>query len=375
MGFLRSNILRWNETRPQASAVALSAWTAAMAAIVIAYRTLPSTMPIIAFLLVGLLPALALMSPALLAYIALRAGRVTAIACAAVSAALCALYIHPYVALALALIQLPAAVFAVYSYERARPFWPSVAICVGIPLVSGMAALIAANALAGGDAIAWLSDTLDPLVRSSAETDRLLLVLASMGYVRLPESVVPGIQLGSAVVLDAPVRDELIKQFLFFAESLLRQGLAGVILQSAILGGLLCAAWPRRVAARYATQMATAPMPPFHEWFVPMQIFIPMMGTVLALGLLMLLSGAQAMIDIFYLFWAGVSVVMALQGGALLVFIMRRGGAKPATRVSAVIALMVLANFMLLALGFADQLFNLRMMRKPTNDKRDEEDD
>lgn len=369
------HFLRLKETRPVASLVALAAWICAALLAANMVHTLPGSMPLLVMPLINSVSVLAMLMSALLAYIAVRSGRVPAILCALSSVAVCALTVGGYAALALGLIQLPAAVFAVYCYERKRPFWPSVGICVGMELAAGMIVLAMANALNGGDAVTALRDMLEPLVRVAPETDRTLLWLASMGVVRLPDVALPGIQLGSTVVLAEPVREELIKQFQFAMESLLRQSLPIRILEGAIWGGLLCVAWPRRIAARYATEMEIAPLPPFHDWHIPSRLFRPMIISLIAVWLLVFVSGEQAIASVADVLWAGVSTVVALQGGALLSSLMRKSGVRARNRVVIVIALLLLLNFSLVLLGFADQMFNPRMLRKPSHDKRDEEED
>lgn len=366
--------LRLEQTRPAASAAALAAWTAGFALMVYTGRSAIDTAPLLVLFFCTVLPALLLFSPVLLPYIALRAGRVTAIACAVSGLLISALYGHLYLAAAVALTQLPVAIFSVYSYERKLPFWRSVGISCGILLTAGMLVLGGINLLYGGDAITALRNLLEPLVRSAPDTDQSLLWLAQIGFVNLPDSVLPGIQVSSAVKLDEVIREELIKQFMFTSESTLRLALPSQILQSAILSGLLCVTVPRKVATKFATQMDTAPMPAYHEWYIPANLFKPMALTVVAVGVLMLLSGSQAMIDLFNLLWAGIGTVIALQGGALLAFLMRKSGIRSGQRILLVAALMVLLNFLLIMLGFADQFLNPRMLRKPTNDNRDEED-
>ena len=364
--------LRLNETRPTASLVAVTGWVLGMTLAAATGRALSGAMPLLVLPLASLLPMLSMLIPALLAYIAVRAGRLPAMLCAAAGGVIAASMLGPYAAVAAAPV--PAAVFAVYSFERKHPFWHSVGACAGILLLAGMAALAMVNALNGGDAVTALRGLLEPLAYGSRETDRSLLWLASMGFVRLPDSVLPGMQLGSAAVLDGPMREEVIKQFLFASESLLRQTLPSQILQGAIYGGLLCVVWPRRTAARYANETELAPLPPFHKWHIPARLFQPMVFTLLAAGLLMLLSGAQAMVNLVNVLWTGVRTVLALQGGALLMFLMRKSGVRSPFRTAIVIAMLYLFSFALLLLGFADQAFNPRALRIPPNDKRDEED-
>ena len=372
--------LRLKETRPAASAAAVAAWVLGSLLAVGTGRVLMDVTPLLVLTAAGALPMFALLAPALLAYVALRAGRLPAMVCAAAGIASCGGALGPYGALAAAVALAPASVFAVYSYDRKLLFWRSVSVCAGLLLGGGTLVLWILNALNGGDMIAALRALLDPLVQGapSPETDATLKWLASMGLVRMPESALPAVQAGAAA-LDEPVRQELIKQFLFTSESLLRQALPNQIFQGAIYGGVLSVAWPRRVAARYAAEMERAPMPPFHEWFIPTRLFRPAALTVLAAGLLMFFAGTQATVSLVHVLWAGGSAVIALQGGALLAFLMRKSGVRAPLRMVAVIALLYLLQFALLLLGFADQFLDPRMLRTPPHDhlydKRDEEED
>ena len=372
--------LRVKEMRPAASTVAVAAWVLGSLTLVATGRMLMGTMPLLALFTASALPMLALLLPALLAYIALRAGRIPAMVCATAGVAVCGGALGPYAALTAAMVLVPAAAFSVYSYERKLPFWHSVGVCTGLLLGAGILALWMLNALSGGDVATALRALLDPLVQSASvpETDATLRMLAGMGLVRMPDSALPAVQAGAAT-LDEPVRQELIKQFMFTSENLLRQSLPSQVLQGAIFGGVLSVAWPRRVAARYATQMEPAPLPPFHEWFIPTHLFRPVGLIVGGVALLTLMSGAPAMISLADVLWAGGSAVVALQGGALLAFLMRKGGVRAPLRMAAVMALLCLLQYALLLLGLADQFLNLRMLRKPPQDslfhKRDEEGD
>ncbi|MCL2545484.1 MAG: DUF2232 domain-containing protein [Clostridia bacterium] len=372
--------LRLKETRPTASMVAVAAWVLGSLLLVTAGRMLMDMMPLLALSTASVLPMLAMLLPSLLAYIALRAGRLAAMACAAAGIVVCGAALGVYAALLATMTLVPAAAFSVYSYERKLPFWLSVGVSAGLLLGAGILALWMLNALSGGDVVTALRALLDPLVHSAPapETDATLKGLAGMGLVRMPESALPAMQAGAAA-LDEPIREELIKQFLFSSENLLRKALPSQILQGSIFGGVLSVAWPRRVAARYATQMEPAPLPPFHEWYIPARLFRPVALTVLGAGLLMLLSGARSMISLVDVLWAGGGAVMALQGGALLAFLMRKGGIRAPLRMAAVVALLVLLQRALFLLGFADQFLNTRALRKPPHDqllnKRDEEGD
>jgi hypothetical protein len=369
---------RWKETRLTASLVAVIAWALGLMMSVNISRTIANTMPLLVLMAIGALPVLVMLSPALLAYIALRAGRFPAVVCLAAGISACGAAAGASAAFMAALLLLPPLVFSVYSYERKLPFWQSAAGCAGMQLGAGIVILWMLNAMNGGDMVTALRAALDSLTRSvpAPETDALLKMLASVGFVRFPDTVLPAVQSGT-VALDVPVRNEMIKQFLFTTESLLRQSMPGQILQGAIYGGVLSVAWPRRVASRYATVMELAPFPPFHEWHIPARFFKFAMYTLLGAGLLMFLSGEQALISLVNVLWAGLTAAAALQGGALLAFMMRKGGLRASLRIAVTVAALCLLNYVLVLLGFADQLFNSRMLRKPPdnpmNDAHDEE--
>lgn len=372
--------LRLKETRPMASMIAMTAWVLAPILAIGTGRAIIDMTPLLVLTTAGALPMLAMLAPALLPYVALRAGRLPAMVCAAVCVAVCGAAMGPYAALAVTIVLVPAAAFAIYSYERKLPFWQSVIVCVTLLLAGGTLVLWLLNALNSGDMVAALRALLDTLVQNAPapETDATLKWLAGMGLVRMPESALPAVQAGAAA-LDEPIRQELIKQFLFSSERLLRQALPNRLLQGAIFGGVLCVAWPRRVAARYATEMEHAPMPPFHEWFVPTRLFRPVALAIIAAALLMFLAGTQEMISLVSVLWGGGSAVISLQGGALLAFLMRKNGVRAPLRMAAVAALLYLLQYALLLLGFADQFLDPRMLRVPPQDhlfdKRDEEGD
>jgi hypothetical protein len=357
--------LRWNRTRPLASLVALVVWTAAMHV----SMTLDGAM-------IGITPMWALLLPAALAYIAQRAGRATALLCAALGISLWGQRLGLPAAALAALILLPAPAWAVYCDERKAPFWQSIGVCAGLLLLGGMAALAAANALAGGDVVAAMLRNLEALLQTGPENDSWLLMMAGTGLVRVPDTVL-GSQLGGALVLSDAVREELIKQVLFTAEAWLRETTSGQILQGALLGGVLCVAWPRRWVARHATEadQPLAPRVAFHQWCLPPAVTRPLILTLLGAWLLTFLTGAPPLIRLFSVLWAGVSLVLALQGGALLAFLMRKSGARPGARVVVVCVVFVLFQFALILLGCADQLFNPRMLRSASPKRHDEEDE
>ena len=372
--------LRLKETRPTASMVAMAAWLLGALSILAMGRVLMDTMPLLGLTAAGALPMLAMLAPSLLAYMALRAGRLPAIACVAAGIVVCGVALGSYAALAAAMVLVPVFVFAVYSYERKLPFWLSVGVCAGLLLSGGILVLWMLNALNGGDMVTALRALLEPLVHNmpAPETDATLKWLANLGLVRMPESALPAMQAGAAA-LDEPIRQELIKQFMFDSENLLRRALPNRILQGAIYGGVLSVAWPRRVAARYATEMDRAPLPPFHEWHVPMGLFRHVGLAVLGITFLMFMSGAQAMISLVSVLLAGVGAVMALQGGAVLAFLMRKRGIRAPLRMAVVVALLGLFQFALLnvfqytllLLGFADQFRDPRLLRKSSHDHKE----
>jgi len=360
--------------------VAMAAWLSGALLIVAMGRMLMAAMPLLALTAAGALPTLAMLAPSLLAFVALRAGRLPAIACAAVGIVVCGVALGSYAALAAAMVLVPACAFSVYSYERKLPFWLSVGVCAGLLLGGGILVLWMLNALNGGDMVTALRTLLDPLVQNipAPETDATLKWLANRGLVRMPEAALPAMQAGAAA-LDEPIRQELIKQFLFDSENLLRQALPNRILQGAIYGGVLGIASPRRVAARYAVEMDRAPLPPFHEWHIPMPWFRPVALAVLGITFLMFVSGARAMISLVVVLFAGAGAVMALQGGALLAFLLRKNGLRAPVRMAVVIALLILYQFALLGifqytlllLGFVDQFRDPRLLRKSSHEHKE----
>jgi len=371
--------------------VAVAAWIVGPVLLIVIGRMLLDRWPLLVmWATASVVPMLTMLAASLLAYAALRGGRLPAMACAAAGVIACGAALGLFAALMAAILLLPASVFSVYSYERKLPFWRSVAVCAGMLLGGGLLWLWMLNALNGGDMVSALRALLEPLVHAlpAPETDATLKWLANMGMVRMPESALPAVQAGAAA-LDEPIRQELIKQFLFSSENLLRQALPTQVLQGAVFGGVLSVAWPRRVAARFATSMDPAPMPPFHEWFIPWHLFGPLALTVVGAFLLVFLSGAWPVFNLSSLLWAGGTAVMALQGGALLTFWMRRRGLRAPLRMAAVIALLYAFQYRQLhalqyalpVLGIVDQFRNPRTLRKPPKNhpynpfKRDEEGD
>jgi uncharacterized protein YybS (DUF2232 family) len=189
------------------------------------------------------------------------------------------------------------------------------------------------------------------------------------------------------MVLPESVREELLKQFLFAMESVLRGSLPSWILQGSMLGGVLCVAWSRRVAAKFATRMATAPTEPFHRWRMSGALVRPLVIAYLAVAVLAMMSQAQALFSLSDVLWGGFSLMLALQGGAVLSFLMRRGGVRPAVRALIVGALLVMSNLALTLFGGAGQAFNLLALlgvidlvfnlrkRRGAPEERDEEED
>jgi hypothetical protein len=158
----------------------------------------------------------------------------------------------------------------------------------------------------------------------------------------------------------------------------MRHSLPGQILQGALLGGILAVAWPRRTAARRATKAELAPREPFHLWHIPQAPLRPLMFTLLGAWLLSVWIDVEALTSLFRLLWAGTSLLFSLQGGAFLAFMMRKSGMRPRVRFVVGCLLFLLFPrfpYVLLILGCADQLFNLRALRDAPNEKRDEEDE
>lgn len=356
-------ILRLEQTRFSASIVALALWLFLMGLL------LP-----VGGVFIGLMPFLALLLPAALTYIAFLAGRITALGCAASGIVLAAILGGTYWGLGAALVLLPVPVYSVYTYERKLPFWQSVGVCVGLLIVSAMGLLLLANALCGGDIAGALRAQLEAALRQSPQLDYILVSLANIGFVRIPEETFLASQLEGLLALPSALREELLKQFLLYVESLVRQTMANQVLQGAMLGGLLSVYGSRRVAAKRTMQMELAPVTPFHQWHIPHRPGWALILTALIIGMLPMFSSAPETAAVSDLLWGGTSLVLALQGGSLLAFMMRRGGMRVGTRTAVVILLLVLFQFLLVLAGCVDQLSNPRKLRPPMPGRRDEED-
>lgn len=356
-------ILRLDQTRIFPSIVALVLWILVMGLLLPAGGAL-----------IGVAPFLALLLPAMLTYVAFSAGRVTALACAALGIVLAAVFGGTYLGLGAAMILLPVPICAVYTYEKKMPFWQSVGVCFGLLIASAMGLLLMGNTLCGGDIAGVLRGQLESVLRQSPDLDNILVNLANMGFVRIPEEAFWGGQLEGLIALPGALREELLKQFLFYIESLVRQTMATQILQGSMLGGVLAVYSSRRVAAKRATQMDLAPVTPFHEWHIPHRPGWALMLTALIIGMLSMFSSAPETAAVSDLLWAGASLILALQGGALLAFMMRRSGMRAGSRMAVVILLMVLFQFVLVMAGCLDQLSNPRKLRPPLPGIRDEED-
>ncbi|MDR3051539.1 MAG: hypothetical protein LBU67_07435 [Oscillospiraceae bacterium] len=322
---------------------------------------------------VALVPAVAFLLPATLSLGALWAGRVAALACGALAVAAGYLWGGPAGALAVALVTVPAPLYAVYAHDKKLPFWRSVLICAGALLLAGLLCVYMATRAVGGDLVLALRDTLEKLLGAWPQSDAFLSALYSAGVLTLPENLAAGLRVSS--LLWPLARAELLKQFLTVFEAGERLAMPAQILTGAMLGGLFAAWLPRRYAATQAGRVPAAPMPPMRQWVLPRRVAVAMGGPLLLLGAAMLMSGSDALYAAFYVLWAGVRLVFVVQGAALVVFLLAKRSVRPRWRYTLVIALYLLFDNALLLAGIADQLMNIRRLRMPPGNTHDEEDE
>ena len=353
--------LRLEQTRPLASLVMLGLWSMAC---------------ILGGPLCFFFPLLLLSLPAVISYGAQRAGRITALVCTGIALGLAAYISGATASLGLMLVLVPACGYALYSYDRQLPFWPSVGYTVGLLFLGAAACLLLAWRTVGGDIVLVLRNLLETMLRQVPQLDQLLTTAYAIGVLRLPESMTDGLQAGLAtLILPAEAREELLKQFLLMFETNQRLELPAQIVSGALLGGVLCVALPRRVAQRHATEMPLADLPPYHTWAIPHRIGLVLSGTLLAVAALMMLSGSSGIYSAYYVFWAGIRMALIIQGGALLSFTMRKRGTRSGLRMLAVAALFVFFQNGLLILGAADQFFDIRKLRKAERARRRGDED
>ncbi len=318
------------------------------------------------------LPLAALVMPALLCYGALRAGRVTALACVLLAAATAMSLGGGLAAGAIVVLLLPALCYSIYSYDRKLPFWHSALVCACMLLTGAMLCAALATYLAGGDLVGTLRDTLEALLHGMPQGDALLAALYGNGMLTVPEALTGPLAVGESFAMTPAIREELIKQLLTQVESMQRIQMPMQILSGSMLGGLMCVYLPRRYVIKHANDLDTAPLVPLEKWYLPVRVFMPVISALLVVGLIALLSDAAAVRQALYVLFAGIDLVLVLQGVAIVSWFMKKRGTRKGWRMVAVIALYVMQA--LLFIGFADQLFDFRGLRTPPKDTQDEED-
>lgn len=298
-------------------------------------------------------------------------------------------------ALCLCLCLVPALFVGAYCLLKPLPFPLSVALCFGALLLGGLLALCAALALCGGDLSTVLSERLHALLLQSPQTDTLLTygyvsgLLPLSGDIKIPALAAPsGVTMpgaptlfGSSILLNPQAREELLRSLLLTFRVVFCRDVPGQLLCGSLLGGVLLQALPRRALRRKGEGIE---LPPLRTWHVPSGygrlIVLPALVTGVwftfspagEAGGFTYTSGAYIAFSALY---GAMNLIFALQGLAVLDFMLHRSGKGRSMRTVVAVAAFVLLGSIASLAGLLDQSFDFRHLRKPPENFDDKQED
>ena len=290
-------------------------------------------------------------------------------------AALAAVYLLPVLAAFLCVIR-----FRV-------PFWKGCAVLIGTHIVALSAAYLLLQRWAGGDLYTVAGQNVANVLKAIESGDSLLCQLYSMGVLDLrsdmAEKALRPSLFGNGYMLDAQAREDLLLSLSALVTNSLQMLVPSVLVSQSILGGVGCLLLPLRfgylaeerraflsdeAAPAAGVRFPDLGMPPFSTWHLPRGVGWQV-GAALAAGYLLRMSASPTAALAGTVLYAGATAVFSIQGAAMVNFLQKSKGTPRVWRV--IVPLFLLAISVLVFIGIADQLMNIRGLRKPREPKED----
>lgn len=319
-------------------------------------------------------PAVAMLLPVYVCFCAARAGRLPALLCLLLAMGLGWFFGGGWLLLFVVILIVPTTLISLISLDQRRPFWPSVGVGTGGIFASIMAVVGIAWLLVGGDLITALRDGVESFLAAYPQTDQLLYMMHAYGLLQLPEGMEATRGFGEFIWLNPEAREQLMKGLLYQFETGMRIQMPTQIVSGTIFSGVFAIALPRYVQRGRMGETEEAPMPSFSTWALPAQVGKMLAVTLLGIGAVMMFSQGTAVYGTFITLWAGVEMVMQLQGAATLAFWMKKGGVRRGGRVAAIVLAALFFGSILWIIGCLDQFMDLRRLRLPTDNQEGEDD-
>lgn len=338
-------------------------------------------------------PGVLLLMPAVLLMALTGAGVIAFALCSA----LCLCYVFfiggPLLGCCFLLATLPGLFTGAVCLQKEKPFLFSLLATFGALLTGSLLAYAFALYQTEGQLVLHLSARLESFLRESKSTDSILLYGYMGGLLPLSNTIaVPALALpeganfsiatrfmGSSVVLNPDAREELLRALLFRFETLFLSGVPGQLLSGSILGAVLSQLISRRFLRARGESID---LPGLRQWFIPGgkgRFFILPLGIAWIwmqffakpqlFATYTYTSGAYIAFSAFY---AACSTVFALQGLALLDWVLHMSGKSRTVRTIFAVVGYVLVRDIAVFAGMADQYMDLRHLRRPPEDENDD---
>lgn len=340
-------------------------------------------------------PGVLLLLPACLLTVLVSVGPIGFTLCAA----LCAIYASWaggfFGGMCLLLAVIPALVIGATCIAREKPFPFSLVASFGALFIGALLALTLALWASEGHLSAVLAAWLESTLRTSRHTDTLLLYGYMGGFLPLTDAItVPALALpgsaelsgsirfmGSSVVLNPEAREELLRALLLRFESRYCRDVPGQLISGSILGAALVQVLPRRALRRRGCPIE---LPALRQCFLPAGLGRFVLVPAVVAFLLMSFTASDMPGESVYTYTSGAYItfsafyqacmrLFSLQGLALLDEVLYRSGRSRATRTGFIVVCFVLLGQFASFFGMADQAFDFRHLRKPPEDKNDDD--
>lgn len=225
--------------------------------------------------------------------------------------------------------------------------------------------LVWANLRYEGQVYAGIAEDMAAWVNAQSNADEMLLRCYQMGLSRLEEEYQPAVNLLGPLALTPQVRLELLYSLRTTLEDLLAGLLPQVIVAWVLLTAVLTAALPDIIRRKRGQK---GQLLPFGEWQMDANQRRGM--NLLALGYLVQLLGTSAVsVTVGGLCAAAFQYGYTLLGMAVLEGMTKQMGTARVLRRFWMAVLLLLAPVLLVILGIADWGFDLRKLRRSTDDE------
>lgn len=305
------------------------------------------------------------------------AGPVSATVCSGMFITLAFLLFGLWGSVAVALVIVPVMVVSGITADREQPFWQAVA-AGGVTMFASLFAVVALlSMLAGSDVVTALTQVITQGIAASGSLgDTMLSMMAQMGALNLPADA----QIGAngMVTMDPAAREELISSIVLTMDSVMRLEIPMRMATASVSCGLLGQAVLRKGLLRRGMKVE---YPPLRTWHVP-RGWGRILGGTLVLLYVMAQLVPQSMNTMFYVFSGVFDQVFALQGIAMVCYLLHKHGKSRVLQGVVFVLGYVFLGTAAVMLGIADQIMDLAKRRddidrmdNPFDPRRNEHND